>query len=94
MLPSKRKKCASEGQSARHQRSLPANREVSQKSLKKDREVPARVITRWRESGSGAEVQARAGKRGNSEARTPVAQENNNSLSANINSPDSLFPRC
>ena len=60
----------------------------------KDREVPARVITRWRESGSGAEVQARAGKRGNSEARTPVAQENNNSLSANINSPDSLFPRC
>ena len=85
-LPSERKKCASEGQSARHQRSLSANSETSQRSLKGS-QSPSKSdyqVARKRERGIGPGQS----KRGKSEARTLFAQKNNNSLSTNINSPE------
>ena len=85
-LPSERKKCASEGQSARHQRSLSVNSETSQRSLKGSRS-PSKSdyqVARKRERGIGPGQS----KRGKSEARTLFAQKNNNSLSTNINSPE------
>ena len=85
-LPSDRKKCASEGQSARHQRSLSANSETSQRSLKGS-QSPSKndyQVARKRERGRGPGQS----KRGKSEARTLFAQKNNNSLSTNINLPE------